>query len=320
MKKTAIAATLIILVSALAAPAIAAPGGGGGNLPATAGQRVDPAKAFEEGVAALKAKDYKLAEKKFADVLSVAPKHPEANYYMALAKSGQGEAKKSIRYLERAIKERPNFVEAREKLALVSIELGDPEAAKVQMAAIESIKTECESEGACDEAFKARVDKAIERVSASLATPEPQSSDGSAAAETDPQALFFAPRETGAELYVAAVRLINEGKYVQAIAMLEQSQAIIGPHPDILNYLGYSNRKLGRMESAASYYREALAINPDHLGANEYLGELYLEIGDIAAARWQLAKLDTICKFGCAEREDLARLIDLKSGDRQASR
>jgi Flp pilus assembly protein TadD len=327
--------TRILFAAAMAAwfaaPALAAGGGGGGGgLPATSRPRVDPAESFREGVAALQAEDYKKAEKKFGEVLSVAPKHPEANYYMALAKIGNGKTKSAVRYLEKAVKERSNFVEARERLALVKIELGEPEEAQEQLAAIESLKADCAAEGACDDAYRVRVDQAIERVSAALAagapaaesTEEPAEEEvGEEAAPTDDadqQSLYFAPREEGVAEYVAAVRLINEGRYEQAIADLRKAGAIVGPHPDIFNYLGYAHRKLGLMAEAQDYYAQALAIDPDHKGANEYLGELYLEIGDVESARRQLARLDNICEFGCAEREDLARLIAVKEGDRRA--
>jgi tetratricopeptide (TPR) repeat protein len=335
---------MIVLVAALTAlggfsPAVAAPGGGGGGLPSTSGPRVDPAKAYQEGVEALQAKDYKTAEEKFGAVLSVAPKNPEANYYMALAKSGLGKPKQAVRYLERAIKERGNFVEAREKLALISIDLGKAEAARAELAAIEALKAECAaSADACDDPFKARVDLAIDRISAAMRpkvgeTPEdivsgeppspaatPAEDDDNAADSEGRQSLFFAPRSDGAALYVDAVRLINEARYADAIRSLRSAQSAMGPHPDILNYLGFANRKLGRIEEARSWYAQALAINPDHLGANEYLGELYVEIGDLDGARRQLSTLNRLCAFGCAEREDLARLIDLKSSDRRAAK
>ena len=321
------------------APAIAAPGGGGGGLPPTSGSRVDPAKAYQEGVAALQAKDYKTAEDRFADVLSVAPKNAEANYYMALAKSGLDKPKQAARYLQRAIKERRNFVEAREKLALISIDLGEPDEARAQIAAIENLKAECETDAsACDEAFRARVEVALQRIGEALRpkvgeTPEGPVSDAPSPEAASPadsagepadiggrQSLFFTPQTDGAARYVAAVRLINEARYEEAIASLLGAQAQIGPHPDVLNYLGYANRKLGRFDAAQSFYAQALAINPDHLGANEYLGELYVETGDLRAARRQLAKLDRLCAFGCAEREDLARLLIVKTSDRRAAR
>lgn len=315
--------TLIVLVSlasfGVAAPAIAAGSGGGSGLPATSGPRVDPAESFREGIEALQAKDYKKAEKKFGEVLSVAPKHPEANYYMALAKIGNGKSKNSVRYLEKAIKERGNFVEARERLALVQIELGDTEAAREQLAAIEALKAECASDGACDEPFKARLDEALSRIAAALApaaAPEetPAADDDADEESSEQQSLFFAPRDEGVAQYVTATRLINEARYEEAIADLYKAAAIVGPHPDILNYLGYSHRKLGMMDKAQDYYAQALALDPGHRGANEYLGELYLEIGEIAKARRQLARLDAICEFGCAEREDLARLIERREG------
>lgn len=334
MKKAALAAAAIF---SAAFPAYAAGGGGGSGLPSTSRPAVDPAEAFREGVEALQAKDYKKAEKKFGDVLSVAPKHPDANYYMALAKIGNGKPKNAVRYLEKAIKERGNFVEAREKLAVVRVELGDEEAAREQLMAIETLKAECAAAGDCDDAYVARVDTAIERVAAALAPAEApsadaaddgaasegseQGGDGAAgeesegeAAATDEQALIFAPRSDGVDRYLAAVRLINESRFAEAIAELDRSAAIVGPHPDILNYLGYAHRKLGEFDKAKNYYAEALAIDPGHKGANEYLGELYLELGDMAKARQQLAALDRICAFGCAEREDLARLIARRDG------
>lgn len=333
-------AVLAVLAAFASAPALAAGSGGGAGLPSSSGPRVDPAKAYQEGIEALQAKDYKTAEKRFGDVLSVAPKNAEANYYMALAKTGLEKPKQAVRYLERAIKERPNFVEAREKLALVSIDLGEPDAARAQLAAIEGLKAECAVDGACDEPFKARVDVAIARVTEALRpkvgeTPEGMVSDQAPpapveelqddeAAESDDggarQSLFFAPKNDGNALYVAAVRLINEGRYDDAISSLSAAQAAVGPHPDILNYLGFAHRKLGRLDEAKNWYAQALAINPDHLGANEYLGELYVETGDLDRARRQLATLDRLCAFGCAEREDLARLIDLKVSDRRAAR
>lgn len=333
MNKAAIIA-LTIAASLAAAPAFAAGSGASGGLPSSSAPRVDPAEAFRDGVAALQEKDYKKAEKKFGDVLSVAPTHPEANYYMALAKIGNGKPKNAVRYLEKAIKERSNFIEARERLALVKIELGDPDAAREQLAAIEELKTDCAASGECDAAYNARVDTAIARVGEALNPPpvaaaapegaadEDAGEEGGATEEEggaeeagdDQLSLFFAPRDEGVAQYMAAVRLINEGRYEEAIADLNKAQAIVGPHPDVLNYLGYSHRKLGMMEKAQEYYAAALAIDPDHKGANEYLGELYLEIGEVGKAKKQLAKLDALCAFGCAEREDLARLIERREG------
>lgn len=335
MRPTIIVAALIAATLA-APPSFAAPGGGGGGLPSTSGARVDPAKAYQEGVEALKAKDYKTAEKRFADVLSVAPENPEANYYMALAKSGLGKPKQAARYLERAIDARPSFVEAREKLALISAGQGDDEEARAQRAAIEALKAECAAdEAACDPAFEERIDAALARIGEALRPKVGETPEGIVSGAEPPEAaeepdvreqddggrrsLLFTPGADGRALYAGAVRLINEARFEDAIAALTSAQSAIGPHPDILNYLGFAHRKLGRMDMARKFYAQALAIDPGHLGAHEYLGELLVETGDLAAARRQLATLDRLCDFGCAEREDLARLIHLKSSERQAA-
>jgi len=121
--------------------------------------------------------------------------------------------------------------------------------------------------------------------------------------------LLFASAKAGDAAYVQAVSLINEHRYQDAIAALQRAKTSFGAHPDILTYLGFANRKLGRYDVAASYYRQALAVAPNHKGATEYYGELMVERGDMVGAKHMLAKLDAICTFGCAEAEDLRRWI-----------
>jgi Tfp pilus assembly protein PilF len=91
---------------------------------------------------------------------------------------------------------------------------------------------------------------------------------------------------------------------------------VFGPHPDILTYEGYAWRKKGDWNRAETYYRQALAIAPQHRGATEYYGELKVERGDLAGAKLMLTKLDGICAYGCAEAEELRRWIDHR-GDPQ---
>jgi tetratricopeptide (TPR) repeat protein len=110
--------------------------------------------------------------------------------------------------------------------------------------------------------------------------------------------------------YAEAVGLINQERYVDAFAALERTQAAVGPHADVLNYMGFASRKLGRLDAALGYYREALRLDPNHLGATEYLGELYIQMGELDRARTQLARLDQLCAYGCAQREELARWIE----------
>lgn len=122
-------------------------------------------------------------------------------------------------------------------------------------------------------------------------------------AQSEPKA----PTET--RTYKKAVKLINEGEYAEAIERLNKVLADAPEDPDVLNYLGFAHRKLGKTDEAMGYYTKALAAAPDHLGANEYLGELYLQINDLPKAEEQQAKLELLCAFGCSELEDLKKAI-----------
>ena len=59
-----------------------------------------------------------------------------------------------------------------------------------------------------------------------------------------------------------------------------------------------------------TYYRKALDFDPNHKGALEYSGELYVQIGDMAKARENAAKLTTLCPQGCEELADLQQAIN----------
>lgn len=110
--------------------------------------------------------------------------------------------------------------------------------------------------------------------------------------------------------YLKGVELINEGKYEDAIKKLQRVERDAPDDPDVLNYLGFAHRKLGKNAESLAYYERALAADPSHKGAHEYLGELYLQMGDLAKAEAQRAKLDQICSFGCAEQQALKAAIE----------
>ena len=80
-------------------------------------------------------------------------------------------------------------------------------------------------------------------------------------------------------------------------------------HADVFNLLGFSYRKSGDLKSGATWYAKALDFDPNHKGALEYQGELYVEIGQMEKARANLAKLVALCPTGCEEREDLEKAI-----------
>ena len=82
---------------------------------------------------------------------------------------------------------------------------------------------------------------------------------------------------------------------------------------DVYNLLGFTLRKTGDFKTSLTYYTKALELQPDHKAAREYLGELYVETGNMAKAKEQLAILVKLCPGGCEEREDLQKVISAKS-------
>ena len=294
--------TLLIAASilAIASPAIAANGGGsgGGSAPSASGSGVDPAKRYAEGVQYLQDKKFKQAERAFDSVLDVAARDPNTNYMMALAHIGQEDFKNARKFLRNAVKYDANHAYARGWLGAIEAKLGDPAKAGEQRTALASMKEKCA--GTCPDA--AVIDASLARIETQMAAPDaPMVLSGEFA--------HFASAMDGDASYLQASALINEGRYEDALYSLRAAGVALGPHPDVLTYQGFANRKLGRFDAAISYYSAALKLQPDHRGANEYLGEYYVEIGDLSKAKMQLKTLDRICKFGCEEAEELRRWI-----------
>ena len=108
------------------------------------------------------------------------------------------------------------------------------------------------------------------------------------------------------------------GKYDDAIEILED---IVDDNPknaDAWNLMGYSHRKLGEYDDALEYYGKALKLKPNHVGANEYLGELYLEMKDLPKAEERLAVLTKACN-GCEEQKELEeKIADYKANNAEA--
>jgi len=76
-------------------------------------------------------------------------------------------------------------------------------------------------------------------------------------------------------------------------------------HADVYNLMGFSLRNLGQYAEARTYYGKALDFDPQHKGAHEYLGELYIKTGEMDKARAMVVKLQTLCPAGCEELDDL---------------
>jgi Flp pilus assembly protein TadD len=113
-----------------------------------------------------------------------------------------------------------------------------------------------------------------------------------------------------AAYFQQAKAAIRQERFDHAIAALQQ---VLKPRPDdadALNLMGYSQRRTGHLDRSLDYYNKALAQNPNHIGANEYLGELYLEMKDVKKAEERLAVLAKVCGASCEEYAELKEKIE----------
>ncbi len=108
--------------------------------------------------------------------------------------------------------------------------------------------------------------------------------------------------------FAAGKKAIEAKKWADAVSSFSKVVAQDPKNADAYNYLGYSNRWLGKYDEAFAAYGKALALDPKHRGALEYSGMAYLKTGQKAQAQAQLAKLQAFCS-GCEETADLAKAI-----------
>ena len=289
---------IAIAIALVAAQPLSAAGGGGGGgmgMPSESTPQYDPAVEYQKGIAAYQARDFKGSATAFKHVTDVVPKNAPAQYLLGSSFLLQGDFKKAKKPLEMAVKHDATLIEAQRDLGVAYAKLGDAAKATARRDALAAMKSACTVP--C--AKTGQLDAAIAAVAAAVGG--------------NPQALAPSRRpgspENADKVYVVAVGLINEGHYEDAIVRLEDAVWSDGPHPDLMTYLGFANRKLKRYDAARAWYEQALAVAPGHRGALEYYGELKLELGDLAGAREHLARLDRICGFGCYQADELRQWI-----------
>jgi tetratricopeptide (TPR) repeat protein len=106
--------------------------------------------------------------------------------------------------------------------------------------------------------------------------------------------------------------LLNANNFKQALSDLKVIDSEFKNNADVNNLLGYSSRKLKQYKPAATYYEKALKINPNHLGALEYQGELFVLTNKVSSAKKNLVKLEKLCGLKCGEYLDLKKAIGKK--------
>jgi Flp pilus assembly protein TadD len=109
-------------------------------------------------------------------------------------------------------------------------------------------------------------------------------------------------------VYADAKQLVKNKKFSEAVVMLEEllKDSKYLSNPDVLNDYAYSLRNLKQYDKAEKFYLDALKIKPNHVGANEYLGELYLITKRPEEAKKRLEVLKTC---NCEEYKELKEKI-----------
>ena len=139
-------------------------------------------------------------------------------------------------------------------------------------------------------------------------------STNSYSAGTDSTSKVKSDYSKAVSLIKAAKKYEKKGKiekankrYVKAQALLIKSNKKKPLQADTLNYLGFTTRKLGDFENGEKYYLLGLKIDPNHMGINEYLGELYVVTNRIDLAKERLKILKSC---NCNEYQELKDIID----------
>ncbi|HSE95671.1 MAG TPA: tetratricopeptide repeat protein [Methylomirabilota bacterium] len=140
-----------------------------------------------------------------------------------------------------------------------------------------------------------------------LAASAPALADGGGGNGTGGGASSPAGRED--PLFRDGVQAIKAGDYPRAVRALESVVSRDGANADAYNWLAYATRQAGDPAKAIPLYQKALALNPKHRGAHEYIGEAYLALGNLAKAKEHLTTLDKLCFLPCGEHTDLKKAI-----------
>ena len=106
------------------------------------------------------------------------------------------------------------------------------------------------------------------------------------------------------------LKFINQGEYKKAkknlLVIIKKDKGDAGAY----NLLGYTERQLQNYILAIEFYKKALTINNDFIGAHHYIAMAYLELDDIEKAKYHLNQLDLICLFGCKDYFEVKNKIE----------
>ena len=136
-----------------------------------------------------------------------------------------------------------------------------------------------------------------------------------AAASSDDSSSSTSADQQVIKLYEKAYDLVYNKKFDKSIKLLEKiakRKDLGDKKADVYNLLGFSYRKHSEpnLDKAFDAYQIALEANPEHLGAHEYLGELYITLGNMDKANEMLLNLENIAGTKTMEYTKLKKAID----------
>ena len=109
-----------------------------------------------------------------------------------------------------------------------------------------------------------------------------------------------------------AQKAIAAKDWTRAAAVMREALVAHPDNADYHNLYAYSLRKGPHpdMNEVFRHYEEALRIDPGHRNAHEYIGEAYLQIGNLAKAKEHLAALDKLCFLPCEQYTELKEAVE----------
>jgi Flp pilus assembly protein TadD len=120
---------------------------------------------------------------------------------------------------------------------------------------------------------------------------------------------IVSPNEAFGEYMALGRAAVKSGNWNRAVREFEAAVKTLPKEADGHNMLAFSLRNKGDYKRAKVAYDEALRLDPKHLGAHEYIGELYLKTNQLADAEKHLVILEQLCTKKCEEYVDLAGKI-----------
>lgn len=113
--------------------------------------------------------------------------------------------------------------------------------------------------------------------------------------------------------FAKARTAVEEGRFQLALQYLKRAESLDPDNADIHNLIGFSYRNIGNVDLAFIHYRKALELDSQHVGAHEYLDELYLLQDEPSLAQEHLTAIENspACAGGCEEFEELKSAIEV---------